>query len=303
MHFNLVQQGGLYYCDTNVFTVDRDLVQVRCHCAVTQDRKKPPQFVPTSRACQVELEVWLLRFGSPGEHQLDVLPSNVVGTPATFEYHPFCSIDFKEQAYIRKQAAGRTAERIPTCGAEFFMDFAFMCASTEDYKCPNKYTDWIVTSYDGYSSHPIIVDSASRRVWAFLTKSKEPPIDILRAFLKKFGIGMGVIRTDQGGKLARSDSFCDTMLKEFGYVVKPMGADSPCRTVVRRATITHSPLRFALSYTVQVSLHISGLLHSYMRCTCTTDLYILPPARLRTRDGTDVNPMYHTLKLLACGSA
>jgi hypothetical protein len=45
--------------------------------------------------------------------------------------------------------------------------------------------------------------------------------------LKKFGIGTGVIRTDQGGKLARSNSFCDTMLKEFGYVVEPMGADSP----------------------------------------------------------------------------
>jgi hypothetical protein len=102
MHFNLVQWDGLYYCDTDVFTVDQDPVRVCCHRAVTQDRGKPPQFVPTSRACQVELEVWLLRFGSPGEHQLDVLPSNVVGTPATFEYHPFCSIDFKEQAYIRK---------------------------------------------------------------------------------------------------------------------------------------------------------------------------------------------------------
>ncbi len=71
------------------------------------------------------------------------------------------------------------------------------------------------------------MDSASRRVWAFLTKSKEPPIDILWAFLKKFGIGTQVIQTDQGGKLARSDSFHDTMLKEFGYVVELTGADSP----------------------------------------------------------------------------
>jgi hypothetical protein len=174
MHFNLVQQDRLYYCDTNVFTVDRDPVRVCCHRAVTQDHEKPPQFVPTSRACQVESDIWLLRFGSPGKHQLDVLPLNIVSTPATFEYYPFHSIDFKEQAYIWKQAAGHTAERIPTCGAEFFMDFAFMHASTADYKCPNKYMDRIITSYDGYSSHLIIVDSASRRVWAFLTKSKEP---------------------------------------------------------------------------------------------------------------------------------
>jgi hypothetical protein len=132
MHFNLVQQDSLYCCDTDIFTVDCNPVRVRCHRPVTQDREKPPQFVPTSRARQVESEVWLLRFGSPGEHQLDVPPLNVVGMPATFEYHLFCSIDFKEQAYIRKQAAGCTAEWIPSCGAEFFMDFAFMHASTKD---------------------------------------------------------------------------------------------------------------------------------------------------------------------------
>jgi hypothetical protein len=58
-------------------------------------------------------------------------------------------IDFKEHVYIRKQAAGRTAERVPTCGAEFFADFAFMRASTDDYRRPNAATDWVVTSYNG----------------------------------------------------------------------------------------------------------------------------------------------------------
>jgi hypothetical protein len=152
---------------------------------------------------------------------------NVIGTPKSFKYHPFCLIDFKEQAYIRKQAAGRMAERIPTCGAEFFIDFAFMRTSTEDYKRPNKATDWIVMSYDGYLSHLVIVNSVSRRVWAFLTKSKDPPINILRASLKKFGVGTGVIRTDQGGELACSDTFRDMVLAEFGYIVKPTGVDSP----------------------------------------------------------------------------
>ncbi len=107
------------------------------------------------------------------------------------------------------------------------MDVAFMRTSTEDYKRPNKATDRIVTSYDGYSSHLVIVDSTSRRVWAFLTKSKDPPINILWAFLKKFGVGTGVIRTDQGSKLARSDTFHDMVLAEFGHVVEPTGADSP----------------------------------------------------------------------------
>ncbi len=137
----------------------------------------------------------MLRYGSPGKGQLDVLPSHVMGTPPVFEYHPFRSIDFKEQAYIRRQAANRAAERIPQCGAEFFMDFAFMRSSTEDYKRPNKNTDRVVTSYDGHSSHLIIVDGASRRVWEFLTKSKEPPLDILRTFMTKFGIASGVCQT------------------------------------------------------------------------------------------------------------
>ncbi len=234
MHFDLQQRDGLYYCSTDVYTVDHNPIRVTCNNTTTSPPVKvpyiprpTPRFIPTSKARQVESEVWMLRFGSPGEHQLDVLPLHVIGTPPIFEYHPFRSIDFKEQAYIRKQAANRTAERIPTCGAEFFMDFAFMRSSTEDYKRPNKTTDRIVTSYDGHSSHLLIVDGASRRVWAFLTKSKEPPIDILRSFMTKFGIASGVVRTDQGGELARSTAFRNMMLKEFGYVVEPTCADSP----------------------------------------------------------------------------
>ena len=232
MFFNLEYRDGLYYCSTDIFTVDQATpVRVNCRRTTTPTssdiHRSPSKFVPTSRARQVESEVWLARLGSPGEGQLDLLPGHVIGTPPVFEYHPFRSVDFKEQAYIRKQAAQRVAERIPTCGAEFFMDFAFMRASTSDYKQPNKHTDRIVTSYDGFSSHLIIVDSASRRVWAFLTKTKEPPLDILSAFMKKFGIGNGVIRTDQGGELARSDAYRALMLDTFGYVVEPTGADSP----------------------------------------------------------------------------
>jgi hypothetical protein len=107
------------------------------------------------------------------------------------------------------------------------MDLAFMRLSTNDYKRPDKSTECIVTSYGGHAAHLLIVDSASCRVWAFPTKSKDPPLDILKVFMAKFGSGMGVIRMDQGGELARSTSFWEMMLKDFGYVVKPTGADSP----------------------------------------------------------------------------
>ena len=107
------------------------------------------------------------------------------------------------------------------------MDFGFMRASHDDYRHPNKTTDRVVQSYDVYSAYLLIVDGASRRIWVFLTASKTPPIAILRAFLTKFGLAKGVIRTDRGGELARSNAFRTTMMDEFAYMVEPTGADSP----------------------------------------------------------------------------
>jgi len=67
------------------------------------------------------------------------------------------------------------------------MDFGFMRSSTSDYKHPNKSTDRVVLSYDEYTSYLIVVDGKSRRIWSFLTRTKEPPLHIIRAFLDKFG--------------------------------------------------------------------------------------------------------------------
>ncbi len=97
----------------------------------------------------------------------------------------------------------------------------------EDYKCPKKKTDCIVLSYDGHSAYFVIINIASCRVWTFLTSSKDPPLHILTAFMKKFGQNSGMIRMDQGGELARGDKFGALMLKEFGYDVKPTGSDRP----------------------------------------------------------------------------
>jgi hypothetical protein len=225
MYFPLHCREGLYYCDTDIYTVNRDPVHVLCNR--TTVRCPDPKFHPTSKARQIKSEVWALRFGSPGEHQLNLLPSHVDGTLPCFEYHPFCHIDFKGQAYICKQPAEKIAARIPGCGSEFFMDFGFLWASSDDYKQPNNALDRVIRFYDGYCAYLLIVDSASRRVWAFLTASKEPPLAILRAFLHKFGLNNEIIWMDQGGKLARSADFRTTMLKEFNYVLEPTGADSP----------------------------------------------------------------------------
>ncbi len=102
-----------------------------------------------------------------------------------------------------------------------------MRSSSEDYRQPNKSTDRIVRSYNGYLSHLVIVDGASRRVWVFLTESKDPPLDILQLFMKRFANDTGLVRTDQGGELAGCGAFREMMLVEFGYIIEPTGADSP----------------------------------------------------------------------------
>jgi hypothetical protein len=172
--------------------------------------------------------VWLLRLGSPGVHQLDMLPGRVTGIPSDFKYHPFHYIDHKEQASIKKRPAQRSAVRTSECKHRFYMDFGFMRASTSDYARPNKSTDRVVSSYGGYTSYLLVVDEASRMAWVFLTKSKDPPIDIVRAFLTLRGHSDGgCVRTDQGGELASSGAFRDLLLREFSYSLEPTGADSP----------------------------------------------------------------------------
>jgi hypothetical protein len=124
MSIQLVCRDGLYYCPTNIFTLGScPLMSPHNNCTHAQPPfpipaiqwvgnqpsppilHPPPCMVLTTKACQLESEVWLLRLESPGVSQLNAPPQNVTGLPATFEYHPFRFVNFKEQAWIRKQAA------------------------------------------------------------------------------------------------------------------------------------------------------------------------------------------------------
>jgi hypothetical protein len=95
------------------------------------------------------------------------------------------------------------------------MDFGFIRASSDNYQCPNLCSDRMVDSYDGYSSYLLIVDNKSSMTWIFPTKSKSPPLGIIRLFLHTFGRGQnvgGFIQCDQGGELARSHTLVDMAL-------------------------------------------------------------------------------------------
>ncbi len=103
-----------------------------------------------------------------------------------------------------------------------------MRASSPEYRGQTKLRDRVISSWDGYSSYLLIVDEASRYIWVFLTKSKDPPIDIVETFLGRFGHeDGGVLSMDQGGELARSFNFGDKILQNHKYVLEPTGADSP----------------------------------------------------------------------------
>ena len=103
----------------------------------------------------------------------------------------------------------------------------FYAASSSDYTTPNKTLDQVIDSWDGYSSYLLIVDEASRYIWVFITKFKEPPLDIIDTFLDRFGHrNGGSIRSDQGGELARSFAYSDLLLQKHKYIVEPTGTDS-----------------------------------------------------------------------------
>jgi hypothetical protein len=168
------------------------------------------------------------RLECPCEDQLDLLPRNVTGILPGFQYHPFQFINWKEEAHIQKQATLQSAERTTETKRRFYLSFGFMRASTSNFNRPNKTHDWVVHSDDGYTSYLLIIDEASQHVWVFLTKSKEPPLDIIDTFLAKHGHSNGgCLRTDQGGKLACSSHLMDMVLRRCNYVMEPTGANSP----------------------------------------------------------------------------
>jgi hypothetical protein len=181
-------------------------------------------------ARQLESELWATLLGHCGKNQLISLATRADGLLNCFKFQPFSHIDWKEQARIRKHAARRKAQKVTDTGAQFYMDFGFICTSSVDYRRPSITSDRVVYSYNGYSSYLLIVDDKSSMSWILLTKSKSPPVEIVRLFLRTFGRNRtlgGFIQCNQGGELAQSRAFINMALTEFGYKVEPTGADSP----------------------------------------------------------------------------
>ena len=90
----------------------------------------------------------------------------------------------------------------------------------------------------------------------------------MNAFLAQFGNkNGGLMRTDQGGELARSTAFREAMLKKK-YIVEPTGADSPSQN--GRAEIWNH----ALDDTVRVLLYSSSMPAQYWSAAILHAVYL-----------------------------
>jgi len=100
MIINLVYQDGLYYCPTDVFTLGNRPLLPECATSPTfpvptvnrvVNPPPPPvlrqssHFTPSSKAQQLESEVWLLPLGSPGVVD-PLIPGHVQTMPRSVSF-------------------------------------------------------------------------------------------------------------------------------------------------------------------------------------------------------------------------
>jgi hypothetical protein len=84
--------------------------------------------------------------------------------------------------------------------------------------------DRVIETYD-YTSYLLVVDELSKYSWIFLTKSKDPPIELTKLFLKEYAHAEGgkIRRCDQGGELARSAEWRKWYWRTFNITSNPLG--------------------------------------------------------------------------------
>lgn len=266
--------------------------------------RKPTVRRPTSKARQLESELWSARLGYPSEWQLEVLPKQADGLPTQFYPHPFSKHETKMSADIQRAAAGKKPTLVAERGRRFHADYGFMRASSVNYSRPSKETDRVVKSFDGFNCYLLIVDEVSRFVWVFLCSSKEPPIDIMSDFLRVHGHAKGgLIRTDQGGELARSFAFRQAMLNDIILMsqlrlLMPTLPHQMVFTLWNQRVLIHLRKTVVLKNgmilllllpgcycTVPVCHQNIGRLHSAMQYTSTTTEYMLSRRRHLLKHG------------------
>eukprot|EP00970_Alexandrium_tamarense_P010353 scaffold2093_cov141-Alexandrium_tamarense.AAC.6 len=139
-------------------------------------------------------------------------------------------------ADIQRAAAGKKPTLVAEQGRRFHADYGFMRASSVNYSRPSKETDRVVKSFD----------------------------DFLRVHGHAKG---GLIRTDQGGELARSIAFRQAMLQRHNFDVTTTSSDSNLASRAEKWNDT-------LATTTRVLLYSSGLPPKYWSVALRHAVYL-----------------------------
>ena len=161
-------------------------------------------------------ELWHQRLLHPSAKVMTHLSACIDGVPPKFEQPPFHHCDICAEAKGTKTKNAMTQDYSKMyIGQQFHMDFGFVSGKDQNNQ--------IIRSHDGYNSYLLIIDAKTRYIWTFLSKTKHPPIKTIKLFLQMHGAQTGIVRTDQGGELARSKEFQE-VVAEANYSIETTGA-------------------------------------------------------------------------------
>ena len=166
----------------------------------------------------MEYELWHQRLMHPGATCMSNIDKCTAGVPP-LSRHPMHNCKICHEMNISKNSSKAPSKtKITKFGEHFQMDFGFMSA---------KVNKQIINSHDGYKCYLLIIDLYTRYLWVFLSKNKHPPIRVMKQFLRTYGNkeGTRMVRTDQGGELARSALFRQA-LQDASYSIKITGSDN-----------------------------------------------------------------------------
>jgi transposase InsO family protein len=234
--FQLIAHDGISNYEFTAYNENNLWFHYNCGVSQKEKEKLDPKLkvIVQTLSEGTSYELWHHRLGHPGEKVMDLIHHHVKGVPKLKKNH-FYSCAACLAKNILKVHIGEQKEYVKSIkkdssllnskpGEHLHMDFGFLQGSDWKKKDSDGRT---VTSIDGYRSYLLIIDRATRYIWIFLTKTKQPPVSQVKGFLQRFkGLHRNAtITTDLGGELVKSIAFRKS-IKDADYTLHTTGVQS-----------------------------------------------------------------------------
>ena len=291
--FILHMRNSLWYTQQPYLNIVRKVTPQSC-CYLPISNDHPTMINRLNK--HTEYELWHQRLLHVGHGCMDALHKCIDGAPR-LKRHELRSCNICNEMNVTKRNTSHSVDaNINAFAQRFQIDFGFMRAQTDNKKIS-------VRSHDGYNSYLLLVDYYTRYTWVFLTKNKSPPINTVTKFLNTYGNkdGIRIIRTDQGGELARSSAFKE-VVHMAGYTLEITGSDNSSQNA-----IAERPHR-TLADMVRAGLENSGLHYKFWSDALLHAVYIknrLPHAHFHHTTTpytrlTGKRPNFSNLRVFGC---